>query len=180
MRSRQSIMSSFLWISASSALCFALGSLFHFLYSWFPCLLFQILFPINESIWEHLKLCFYPVFFLWCLPLGKLPEQLGFPSPDLQGRITGIAFSSIVSMFITFFGFYGLKYGLELDGLLWNLLLYYFSLLVGQFHATRAAADIRISSHSQCWIYILIIIAVLFMLFSLAPLPLPAFLSPES
>ena len=30
--------------------------LFHFIYSWFPNTLFSILFPVNESIWEHMKL----------------------------------------------------------------------------------------------------------------------------
>ena len=33
-------------------LCF----LFHFIYSWFPNVLFSIFFPVNESIWEHMKL----------------------------------------------------------------------------------------------------------------------------
>ncbi len=33
----------------------------HFLYDWFPNPLFSYLFPVNESIWEHMKLIATPV-----------------------------------------------------------------------------------------------------------------------
>ncbi len=35
-------------------LCFP----FHFLYDWLPNSLFSIFFPVNESIWEHMKLIY--------------------------------------------------------------------------------------------------------------------------
>ena len=37
---------------------FLLCFLFHFLYDWFPNCLFSIFFPVNESIWEHMKLIY--------------------------------------------------------------------------------------------------------------------------
>ena len=37
-----------------------LGSVFHFLYDWFPCLLTALFAPVNESLWEHLKIFFFP------------------------------------------------------------------------------------------------------------------------
>ena len=37
---------------------FLLCFLFHFLYDWFPNSLFNIFFPVNESIWEHMKLIY--------------------------------------------------------------------------------------------------------------------------
>ena len=30
----------------------------HFMYTWFPNTLFSIFFPVNESIWEHMKMLF--------------------------------------------------------------------------------------------------------------------------
>jgi peptidoglycan/LPS O-acetylase OafA/YrhL len=33
----------------------------HFLYDWSPNLLFAILAPVRESVWEHLKLVFWPM-----------------------------------------------------------------------------------------------------------------------
>ncbi len=37
---------------------FGLCFLTHFIYSWFPNTLFSIFFPVNESIWEHMKMLF--------------------------------------------------------------------------------------------------------------------------
>ena len=42
---------------------FLLCFLFHFIYNWFPCTLTEIFFPVNESIWEHMKLLFSAVVF---------------------------------------------------------------------------------------------------------------------
>lgn len=39
-------------------LCFP----FHFMYEWFPNTLFSIMFPVNESIWEHMKMIFSAIF----------------------------------------------------------------------------------------------------------------------
>ena len=38
----------------------ALGAGWHFLYRAVPCPLTALLAPVNESVWEHLKLLFYP------------------------------------------------------------------------------------------------------------------------
>ena len=37
---------------------FLLTVLFHFLYDWFPNVIFSIFLPVNESIWEHMKLLY--------------------------------------------------------------------------------------------------------------------------
>ena len=42
---------------------FLLCFLFHFIYDWLPCALTEIFFPVNESIWEHMKLLFSAVCF---------------------------------------------------------------------------------------------------------------------
>ena len=45
---------------------FALTFLFHFLYEWLPNPVFAVFFPVNESIWEHMKLL-YSGFFFWSI-----------------------------------------------------------------------------------------------------------------
>ena len=54
-------------------LCFS----FHFLYDWLPNSLFSIFFPVNESIWEHMKLIytsfvFYGIFDYLLLKKNKI------------------------------------------------------------------------------------------------------------
>lgn len=42
---------------------FLLCFLFHFIYEWIPSNITAIFFPVNESIWEHMKLLFSAVVF---------------------------------------------------------------------------------------------------------------------
>lgn len=47
---------------------FLLSFLWHFVYDWFPNNIFALFFPVNESIWEHMKIIYY------CLLLGSILE----------------------------------------------------------------------------------------------------------
>ena len=42
---------------------FLLCFLFHFIYEWIPSTITAIFFPVNESIWEHMKLLFSAIIF---------------------------------------------------------------------------------------------------------------------
>lgn len=42
---------------------FLLCFLFHFIYEWLPSSITAIFFPVNESIWEHMKLLFSAIIF---------------------------------------------------------------------------------------------------------------------
>lgn len=42
---------------------FALSFLFHFAYELLPNFVFSILFPVNESIWEHMKIIYSSIIF---------------------------------------------------------------------------------------------------------------------
>lgn len=44
----------------------ALAVVFHFLYEWLPYPLTAAIAPVNESIWEHIKIIFFP-YLLWCI-----------------------------------------------------------------------------------------------------------------
>ena len=46
----------FIWINTISI--FILSFLTHFLYEWFPNSLFALFFPVNESVWEHMKMLY--------------------------------------------------------------------------------------------------------------------------
>ena len=42
---------------------FVLAFLFHFLYQIFPNFVFSIFFPVNESVWEHMKILYSSIIF---------------------------------------------------------------------------------------------------------------------
>ena len=47
------------WLTLAAAL--ALGVLLHFLYTWLPYPIVALFSPVRESIWEHLKIIFWPM-----------------------------------------------------------------------------------------------------------------------
>ena len=47
------------WLTFFAAL--GLGVLLHFLYAWLPNPLTALFSPVRESLWEHLKILFYPI-----------------------------------------------------------------------------------------------------------------------
>lgn len=51
------------------------GAGLHFLYEWSPNLLFAILSPVRESVWEHLKLVFWPLLAALLLYTRKDKDQ---------------------------------------------------------------------------------------------------------
>lgn len=48
-------------IIGSTIFTFLLCFLTHFLYDWFPNPVFSIFFPVNESVWEHMKMIYTTV-----------------------------------------------------------------------------------------------------------------------
>ena len=46
---------------AAIVLAIGFGFLLHFLYQWSPNVLFAVLSPVRESVWEHLKLIYWPL-----------------------------------------------------------------------------------------------------------------------
>lgn len=84
----------------------AAGILNHFLYDWTRSSFIALFCPINESIWEHLKLLFFP--FLFCSLFQCVYKKLD-PSPYFYYRLLSIlcGMLSIVTLFYTYTGVLG-------------------------------------------------------------------------
>ena len=118
---------------------FLLTVLYHFLYKWFPNPIFEIFFPVNESIWEHMKLLysgiltfniieyiiyrkknintnnFFTVTFLMMITSIILYLILYLPLYDMFGENMIISISLLVIVIILeqIFSYYLLNYGKE-------------------------------------------------------------------
>ena len=76
------------WQAVAVAFTWIVGTLFHFLYDWSGEAIWAALFtPVNESIWEHLKLLFFPTLFFFCLEYAVCKES--YPTL-LVGKTVGI------------------------------------------------------------------------------------------
>ena len=105
----------------STFLVLVVGFLSHFLYEWSnPNVLVGILCPVNESIWEHLKLIYYPML---------IPFFFHFNKKYFQARISEILISILFLLvsFYTYSGIIGQNFAVI------NILLYITTILLGQF-----------------------------------------------
>lgn len=105
---------------------FLLGSLFHFLYDFFPYPFIAIFSAINESVFEHLKLLVYPmllgyigVYWIKDLNMKKYGKAI------LCGVFSGLAFLLMIYYFV--------RYGLGVESLIFDILLLFVSIVVGNY-----------------------------------------------
>ena len=108
-----------------------LGSVFHFLYDFSEQNPFTALFtPINESVWEHLKLLFFPLFFVTIIQYYVIrPMKTAFFGSRLAGAWGGMAF------IVIFFYIYTAVLGTDL--LLMDLLLFVIGVFLSFYLSSR-------------------------------------------
>lgn len=155
------------WILTSLA-----GTLLHFIYDWWPNALTALIAPINESIWEHLKLFFWPYLIVvwgslrhkmeaWQAWAGHLAALLAMP-----GLLLG--------------SYYALAAGFDCRAGWLNIALYYLILALGftlARHIGRSRSAIRAA---PLLLLAVCFYALLLTLFSFAAPNLPVFQSPTS
>ena len=132
----------------------ALGTLFHFLYQWFPIFLF----PMNESIFEHMKLIIFPflIYFIVCLFFYK-DNKMSLFSSFFSAILISIL--TVIILYYTYSGFIGKN----IDAV--NILIYYVSIIVGFFCIYKKKTLVSFSNS----IIFLMIILILVGLFSFYP-----------
>ena len=121
---------------------FILGSICHFLYEFSDYNPFlALIVPVNESVWEHLKLVFFPVLFLTIAE-----HSLRRPNPSMlfASRFVGVIFA-MAAITVTIFIFYTFIAGRSIfasgypDLFYRNLpLLYCLQQLISPFPARRS------------------------------------------
>ncbi|MGN0534798.1 MAG: DUF6512 family protein [Eubacterium sp.] len=149
------------------------GSLFHFIFQWSGYnRLAGIFFPVNESIWEHLKLIYLP-FLIWTIiEYYILKKDKSNIFPKAIGTLCGMA--TIVIFYYTYTGISGKN--IEF--------LNIFSFFIGA--AVAFAVDYlmikseKFKSSSTAGIIIFIITGAIFVVFTFAPPLIPLFRDPQS
>ena len=99
----------------------ALGVLLHFLFTWFPNLILALISPVRESIWEHVKIIYFPLLAA-SLYMGRGGNGLG-RAPWLLSMIAACA--------VTLCAGYAYHIILRGEAVLVDLILYLFALALG-------------------------------------------------
>ncbi|MCQ5376409.1 MAG: DUF6512 family protein [Methanomassiliicoccales archaeon] len=128
---------------------------------------------VNESVWEHLKLSFWPALLYAVIEYGYLNRKTGsfFPAKTI-----GIYLMPLIIVF----SFYLYRAFIE-ENLVIDILIFILAVAIGQFASYRLMtwkATSRI--YTPISIVALILLAILFIIFTFYPPQLPIFQDPIS
>lgn len=135
---------------------FLLSFLWHFMYDWFPCVLTSIFFPVNESIWEHMKIIFY------CLLIGSVLEKKGnnYYLNILVKPLVGVLFYLII--FLPLYLIFG-------ESMLISLSLMLFTYIIMELLGIKISKQEELNIKALP-IIIIILISILFSILTFYPL----------
>ncbi|HKM34215.1 MAG TPA: DUF6512 family protein [Lachnospiraceae bacterium] len=150
-----------------------LGSLLHFIYNWSGGNRVVALFsPMNESIWEHLKMLFFPYMLYTILEYVYIGKNYpNFITAKCIGVICGLILIPIVSTIYTSI--------LETNYLVLDILLFILSIIVSYVVSYHILMDQTMNADYICKI-ILILITIVFIVFTLYPPEFSLFLDPTT
>ncbi|HYH05369.1 MAG TPA: DUF6512 family protein [Bacillota bacterium] len=165
------------WILKGVPYLFLIGSGLHFIYELTgknP--LVGLLAPVNESVWEHLKLVLIPVIGWWTVYYLAAGNTGGINKNNwFTGALTALM-ASLITIPLLYY-FYTQAFGVEL---IWvDILILLLAVLSGQLvglHWYRYGRGIEATTV----VGILITIILLFMLFTFTPPQLPLFRDPTT
>ena len=148
-----------------------LGVILHFLYNWSGENIFVGIFSaINESIWEHLKLIFYPMLLssiIGYFVLGKDIENYWC------SRVIGIL-SAIIFVVIFFYTYTGVL-GKMIDAI--NILSFFIAVGIGEYVTYRNMLKEK-TCNKNLPFYIIVTLIFYFTLFTFAPPQIGIFKDP--
>lgn len=168
------------WIIAGIPVISVVGSLMHFVYDWSGRLTAVGLFaPVNESIWEHLKLLFWPALVWWILGYLILTKKEEIPAEGwlcaaAAGLYGGPLF--ITAFYYTYTGAFGF-HSLFLD-----ILSFLLGTAVTQFtglglypHQIKTARSLMILAAAA-----VVLFGAAFLFFTFSPPQIPLFEDPAT
>lgn len=150
-----------------------LGTLFHFTYNWTENnILIGLFTPVNESIWEHTKLIFFPML-IYSLYLNK-KISTKYPcinSAMISGALCGVAM--IIVLFYTYSGIIGFNVAFA------DISIFYITVITVFCIVYKLTVSCKTDNYSQFLSILMIAIICLFIIFTFSPPSIPLFNNPN-
>ena len=149
-------------IILSSFIIFILSTLFHSLYNYLPCFLTSIIVPVNESIFEHMKMIFtsYMFYLLIKILFNKKREN------NLISSFVIASLFNIVIFLIIYIPIY-LLFG---EKLVVTLILYFITILISNYLMYKIQNKKINSKINKYSVYIIPLVYIVFTLLTYFPL----------
>ena len=163
-----------LWQLGSFLFIVGLGIILHFLYDWTnKSIFFAPYSAVNESIWEHMKILFFPMFFIAIIESFFLKEINNFWTIKLKGILIGVLFIPIC--YYVYSGIIGTSY----DWL--NILIFIVAAFISTFYEYRELIrKTEIEDNNSQALFLIAIFAIFFIIFTFNPPSLNIFKDPVS
>ncbi|MBQ4603950.1 MAG: hypothetical protein IJB16_05030 [Clostridia bacterium] len=150
------------------------GVVLHFLYDWTNKSLIAAPFSaVNESVWEHMKLLFLPMFVFALIEYGFIGrDNKNFWCVKLWGAIIGLLFIPIV-----YYGYTGI-FGVNADWL--NIVIFFVAAAISYFLENVLYKNRTVCSSQNVAFLILCTIALLFIILTFVQPRIPLFQDPAT
>lgn len=154
---------------------FITGAISHFVYEWSQHnFILGFFFPVNESTWEHMKLCFFPMLLYWLLINQKIKSN--YPC-SVSAMLTGLLLSTclIPVIFYTYSGILGQNY------IFLDISTFILSILMGFISFYRLSLSCKADRYLYLLVLVVIVFSICFFVFTYFPPHLKLFaISPAS
>lgn len=163
------------WFLLSIIFIFLLGSLFHFAYD-FTGKLIELapFFPVNESIFEHLKLTVYPILFWQLIGYLILKNRTRI---IFKNWFISITISIIISSFLTLSLYYIAVGAFSIHSTVIDIFIYFISIMFGQLLGLHIYT--KYEDNKKIFLLSIVIILCILIIFTLCtffPPRLPLFM----
>lgn len=149
------------------------GSISHFIYEWSGRqFLLGFFFPVSESTWEHMKLCFFPMLIYSCFMNKRWKDAYPcITSALLYGTLLGTFLIPVI--FYTYTGIIGRNY------LFLDIATFVISVLLAFLCVYRLTVSCKMFSHTFLLGSLVFVMAICFLLFTYLPPNLGIFIEPS-
>ena len=158
------------WEMSGALFIILLGSILHFLFDWSgqwtPVALIA---AVNESVWEHLKMVFWPglIFALMSFPFLRKKTNHFW-----EGKVIGLLSMPLIILVL----FYAYHLAFKTHNLAYDILIFVLAVMIGQGISYRLMFKSRFPRYSKPIVIGLLLIATaVFSLFSFYPPQNPLF-----
>lgn len=149
------------------------GTISHFIYEWSGRqFLLGFFFPVSESTWEHMKLCFFPMLIYSCFMNKRWKDS--YPcvtSALLYGTLLGTFLIPVI--FYTYSGIIGRNY------LFLDIATFVISVLLAFLCVYRLTVSCKMFSHTFLLGSLVFVMAICFLMFTYLPPNLGIFIEPS-
>ncbi len=160
------------WQFAGFVFTGVLGTLLHFIYDWTDITFVALFSAVNESIWEHMKILFFPMLIFAVFESRYFAKDYeNFWCAKLIGILVGLIVIPV--MYYTYTG----ALGVWVDW--FNIMIFYIAAAVAYIIETRLMkSDKNFCKSPIVAIIMLCIVAVVFVIFTFVPPEIPLFEDP--